>query len=103
MAGGVKVMVVSEEFVKQYFKGKDPLQQRINVEELIPGVTKLGTYQTWQIVGVYHTVRGFGFRRTRPEMLVPFWQTSWPQANIGVRTAVDPETMTKAIAAAVHT
>lgn len=54
-------------------------------------------------MGVYHTVRGFGFRRTRPEMLVPFWQTSWPQANIGVRTAVDPETMTKAIAAAVHT
>jgi putative ABC transport system permease protein len=102
-AKSVKVALVSEEFVKQYFKDKDPLAQRINVEELIPGVTKLGPYQTWQIVGVYHTVRGFGLRQTRPEILVPFWQIPWPQAAIGVRTAGDPETMTKIIAAAVHT
>ncbi len=41
-ANTVRVAMVSEEFVHKYFKGKDPLQQRINVEELIPGVTKLG-------------------------------------------------------------
>jgi putative ABC transport system permease protein len=102
-ASSVKVIVVSEEFVNKYLKGKDPLQQRINVEELIPGVTKLGPYITWQIVGVYHNVRAFGFRQDRPEMLVPFWQIPWPQANIGVRTAGDPEAMTKTIAGAVHT
>ena len=95
--------MVSEEFVKEFFKDKDPLQQRINVEELIPGVTRLGPYQAWQIVGVYHTVKSFSFRRTRSEILVPFWQSPWPQANIGVRTAGDPEIMTKTIAAAVHT
>lgn len=98
----VKVMMVSEEFVHKYLKDKDPLQQRINVEELIPGVTKLGPYIGWQIVGVYHNVRGFGFRQDYPEMLVPFWQIPWPQVAIGVRTAGDPETMTKTIAAAVH-
>jgi putative ABC transport system permease protein len=35
-------------------------------------------------------------------MDIPFWQIPWPSANIGVRTARDPETMSKEIAAAVH-
>jgi putative ABC transport system permease protein len=101
-ATSVKVCVVNEEFVKKYFKDKDPLQQRINVEEIIPGVTKLGPYQTWQIVGVVHNVRAGGFREDYPEIEIPFWQIPWPSANIGVRTAGDPDLMTKTIAAAVH-
>jgi putative ABC transport system permease protein len=101
-AGAVKVAVISEEFVNKYLKGKDPLQQRINVEELIPGVTKLGPYVSWQVVGVFHNMRAGGFRRDFPVIAVPFAQSPWPSANIGVRTAGDPETMTMAIAAAVH-
>ena len=79
-AATVKVAMVNEEFVQKYFKGKDPLQQRINVEELIPGVTKLGPYLTWQIVGVYHNVRGGDFRDDYPEIHIPFWQIPWPNA-----------------------
>ena len=101
-AGSVHVAMVNEEFVHKFFKGKDPLQQRINVEELIPGVTKLGPYISWQIVGVFHNVRAGGFREDFPEIEIPFWQIPWPSANIGVRTAGDPATMTKSIAAAVH-
>ena len=101
-ASSVRVAMVNEEFVQKYFKGKDPLQQRVNVEELIPGVTKLGPYITWQIVGVFHNWRGGGFRRDFPVITVPFPQSPWPSANIGVRTAGDPETMSKVIAAAVH-
>jgi putative ABC transport system permease protein len=101
-ANTVRVAMVSEEFVHKYFKGKDPLQQRINVEELIPGVTKLGPPVSWQIVGVYHNVRAGGFRQDYPEIEIPFWQIPWPSASIGVRTAGDPETMSRSIAAAVH-
>jgi putative ABC transport system permease protein len=101
-AGSVKVAMVDEEFVRKYLNGKDPLQQRINVEELIPGVTKLGPYVSWQIVGVFHNVRAGGFREDFPEIEIPFSQIPWPSANIGVRTAGDPEVMTKSIAAAVH-
>ena len=35
-------------------------------------------------------------------MQVPYAQIPWPRVNIGVRTAGDPETMTRTIAAAVH-
>ena len=93
-AASVHVAMVNEEFVQKYFKGKDPLQQRINVEELIPGVTKLGPPISWQIVGVFHNVRAGGFREDFPEIDIPFWQIPWPSASIGVRTAGDPATMT---------
>jgi putative ABC transport system permease protein len=100
--GAVKVAVVSEEFVNKYLKGKNPLDQRINVEQLIPGVTKLGPYVSWQVVGVFHNMRAGGFRRDFPIIIVPFAQSPWPGANIGVRTSGDPETMNNVIAAAVH-
>jgi putative ABC transport system permease protein len=101
-ASSVKVAVVNEDFVNKYFKGVDPLQQRVSVEQLIPGVTKLGPPVEWQIVGVYHNVRGGDLRNDRPEMEIPFWQIPWSGAGIGVRTANDPATMVKSIAAAVH-
>jgi putative ABC transport system permease protein len=101
-AGSLRVAMVSEEFVHKYLNGKDPLQQRLMVEELIPGVTKLGAPIAWQIVGVFHSVREFDFRENRSEIYIPFWQIPWPSANIGVRTAGEPETMMRSIAAAVH-
>jgi putative ABC transport system permease protein len=101
-ASSVKVAVVNEELVKRYLKGMDPLQQRLVVEQLIPGVTKLGPPVEWQIVGVYHNVRNRGLRQDNPEIYIPFWQIPWPSASIAVRTAEDPTAMTRSIAAAVH-
>jgi predicted permease len=101
-AGTVRVAMVNEAFVNKFFKGKDPLQQRLMVEELIPGVTKLGAAVSWQIVGEFHNVRSRGLREDNPEIAIPFWQIPWPNATIAVRTAGDPAQMTKSIAAAVH-
>jgi predicted permease len=101
-ASSVKVAVVNEEFAHKYLQGTDPLQQRLLVEQLIPGVTRLGPPVEWQIAGVFHNVRDFGLREDYPEMLVPFWQIPWPSAGIAVRTAEDPASMSKSVAAAVH-
>lgn len=35
-------------------------------------------------------------------MLIPFWQTPWPQAGFGVHTAEKPTSMLASIAAALH-
>jgi predicted permease len=101
-AASVHVAMVNEKFADKYFAGKDPLQQRINVEELIPGVTKLGPYITWQVVGVFNNVRAGGFRDDFPVIVIPFAQIPWPSANIGVHTSEDPATMLRSISAAVH-
>jgi putative ABC transport system permease protein len=37
-----------------------------------------------------------------PQIYVPFAQSPWPQAIVSVRTAIDPEKMIKALAAAIH-
>jgi putative ABC transport system permease protein len=101
-ASAVRVAVVNEEFVNRILKDSDTLQQRISVEQLVPGVTKLGEAVEWQIVGVYHNISQYGLRRERPEILVPFWQSPWPSANLGVATSGDPNLMLKTISAAVH-
>jgi putative ABC transport system permease protein len=98
LAGGAPVALVNEIFVKRYLEGVNPLTQRIAVEQLIPGVTKLGPYIEWQIVGVYHNVHNDGMvAEGFPEIDVPFWQSPWPSSSVAVRTSLDPATSTKSI------
>jgi putative ABC transport system permease protein len=102
-AGGMHVAIVNSALVKKYFPDVDPLTQQISVEQLIPGVTNLGPPINWQIVGVYENVRnggpkGDGF----PEIDVPFAQSPWPNVSMAVRTASDPDTMSKSIAAVIR-
>jgi predicted permease len=100
--GSVPVAIVNEAFVKKYLTGLDPLKQRLAVEQLIPGVTKLGPIIDWQIVGVYRNVHNGGVRGDGfPEINVPFYQSNWPGAGIAVRTTGDPASMTKSISAVV--
>ncbi len=103
VAGGLPVAVVNETFAKKYLANVDPLTQRLVVDQLIPGVTKLGPPVEWQIVGVYHNVHNGGVRGDGfPEIVVPFWQSPWPQAGLAVRTFSDPASMTKSITAVVR-
>lgn len=101
-ASNMRVALVNQDFVKRYLKGKDPLKERLSIEELIPGVQNLGPAVEWQIVGVFHNVRAGNLRQDFPEIDVPFAQSPSPDVNIGVRTAEDPVAMTKTLTAAVH-
>jgi putative ABC transport system permease protein len=96
------VAMVNEEFVRQFLQGKEPVGRRVNVKEILPGAQQLGPLQQWEIVGVFHDVRGGGWDHQRPEVDMPFAQSPWTDVNMGVRTAGDPAAMTKTIAAAVH-
>ena len=101
-AGGAHVAIVSENFATRYLGKADPLTQRVLVEQLIPGVTKLGPPIEWQIVGVFHDVRSGDLRQTsRAQIDVPFWQSPWPGASVSVRTSNDPAPLAKSISAAV--
>ena len=100
--GSMPVAIVNSELVKKYFPDVDPLTQRVSVEQVIPGVTKLGAPIQWQIVGVYENVRNGGPQRQFPEIDVPFAQSPWPSVNMAVRTAGDPASVSKSIAAVVN-
>lgn len=104
VAGSMRVAMVNENFVHRYLGGADPLRQRILVEELIPGVTKLGPPLEWQIVGVFRDVRAPEILKDSdyPEIDVPFYQSPWPGTVVAVRTSGDPAAMQKSIAGAIH-
>jgi putative ABC transport system permease protein len=99
-AGSTRVALINQRFANRFFPAADPLTQRISVEELIPGGTR-GKPLEWQIVGVFHNVRGAGFREDYSEIVLPFWQSPWPQTSMVVRTDGDPKSVIKSIAAAV--
>ena len=89
-AGGMRVAVVNEAFVKKIFPNLDPLTQRIMIEQMVPGQPKLGPATPWQIVGVYHNAKNGIHGEGYPEIDVPFTQSPWPQAIVAVRTAGNP-------------
>ena len=101
--GSQPVAIVNETFVQRYFQGVDPLTQRIIVDQLIPGVTRLGPPIEWQIVGVYRDVRNAGPRdRGFPEIDVPLAQSPWPGVTVAVRTAGEPVGLQRSIAEAIR-
>ncbi|MGB6545707.1 MAG: ABC transporter permease [Candidatus Acidiferrales bacterium] len=103
IAGGAHVAIVSEQFVRQYLSGAAPLTQSIIVGEVVPGANGPGAPIEWQIVGVSHDVRNRSLRNIDlPEMYVPFSQSPWPSAEIAVRTAGDPASVSTSIAGIVH-
>ena len=100
--GGPRVAMVNENFVRKFLSGVDPIGKRLLIEQLIPGVTKLGPTQDWEIVGVYHNVRSGGPRGDNyVEITVPFYQSPWPGVDMSVRTVSDPEAMPKSIAGVI--
>jgi putative ABC transport system permease protein len=99
----IKVAVVNEAFVNRFLKGTDPLQQRVLMEQEIPGLDKAGPVAEWQIVGVFHTVKSRNSREDNPEIDTPFWQEAYEISGIGVLTAQDPAAMVKSVQAALNT
>jgi putative ABC transport system permease protein len=97
-----RVAMVNQQFVKEYLKDLDPLKQRLAIEQIIPGVPKLGPLVEWQIVGVFHDVRSFGPRNEVPEIDVPFAQSLLPTVTIGIRTATAPAALMETVQSTVH-
>jgi putative ABC transport system permease protein len=50
--GTPPVAVINETMARTYFKGQDPIGQRILIQQIIPGQPALGPEIAWQVVGV---------------------------------------------------
>ena len=44
--------VINATMARRYFLGKDPIGQRILIQEIVPGKTQLGEEIPWEVVGV---------------------------------------------------
>jgi putative ABC transport system permease protein len=99
-ANSQPVVVVSEEFARQAWPGKDPLGKRvrrIRAGQIFPWMT---------VVGVVKDVKEdlFNYRINRPVWYVPYAQVenNFP-LNLVVRTRIDPKSLTAALRDVVRT
>ena len=78
-----------------------PLDQRIELNEAGSPPT-LAPQIEWKIVGIYHTINNSQELGdvSRPEVMLPFWQSPWLDAAVAVRTAGDPDAVRQDVAAA---
>ncbi len=103
-ATSTPVVMVSENFVKRYFPGMDPLAQRLVFPHVLANQKPQPSIE-WQVVGVFRDVHN-GNRLTdeiQPEVYVPFWQNPSRNVGLAVRTAMDPSLVAKSVRATVAT
>ena len=102
--GSVRVALVSQQFADRYLRDVDPLDQRIELNEA-GSPPMLAPQIEWKIVGIYHTINNSQELGdvSRPEVMLPFWQSPWLDAAVAVRTAGDPDAVRQDVAAAVRT
>jgi putative ABC transport system permease protein len=111
-----RVAVVNERFVRLFLDGRDPVGQRVAMDDIVPKVGNRalaggspgrpapGSRVEWHIVGVFRDVSNveqFGEPKA-PQMYVPFAQSPSSQAVVAVRTTTRPELLQPSLAAAVH-
>jgi putative ABC transport system permease protein len=100
--GGPWVVVVNQSFVDQFLQGKNPLAQRI-LPPPDDNQGKSSPPEEWQIVGVFQNIAN-GDRlsdKTRPQIILPFWQEPHRHAQLSVRSVVDTSAIADSVSDAV--
>jgi predicted permease len=97
------VLVINERLAKREFGGRDPIGERLLIQEIIPGKTELGSEIPWQVVGVVRDEKVNGIADDRSTgVYVSNEQSPVYFLTLNVRTNADPLALQKSIIAAVH-
>jgi putative ABC transport system permease protein len=98
-AESLPVVVVSQEFARQAWRGEDAIGKRVR------RIRAGQTFPWMTVVGVVHDVKEdlFNYRINRPVWYVPYaqFENNFP-VNLVMRATVDPTSLTRAVREAVH-
>jgi len=96
-------LVVNERLAKREFGDKNPIGERLLIQEIVPGKTELGPEIAWEIVGVVRDEKVNGVIDTQSTgVYVSNEQTPAYFQTLSVRTNVEPLTLQRSIVGAVH-
>jgi len=98
-ASSAHVVIVNETMAQRYWHGASPIGQRISFKNA------RGEPPSWmEIVGVVGDTKTAGLDAPpRPEFMLPFGQSVWPEADLVVRTSGDPRSLANAVRQEVRT
>jgi putative ABC transport system permease protein len=101
--GAPPVAVMNATMAKRYFKGENPVGERIDIEEILYGKPTLGPEIPWEVVGVIADEKINGLDDTRSAGLyVPYAQSPSAYVSLIVKGTTNPETMQQSIIHAVQ-
>ena len=102
VAGAPPVALINETFARREFPDENPIGQRIVVRAIVPGKTAFGREIAWEIVGVIagERVTGLG-DAISAGMYVSNQQSPTYGINLVVRASVPPQSLQRAVRAAV--
>ena len=96
-------LIINERFARRYFPEQDPIGQHILIQEIVPGKTELGPEISWEVVGMIRDEKIGGPADTQSAgVYVSNEQSPVYGMVLSVRASIDPLTLQKAIAAAIH-
>jgi putative ABC transport system permease protein len=97
LANARNVAVINEIFTKEYFKGENPLGQRIRIKELETGSDSVKN--SWfEVVGVVADIRGRGPEApVAPEIYIPYTFGGVHYVLFVIRTGITPASMVKSV------
>ena len=103
LKGTPPVTVINETMAKKYFPGKDPVGERILIQEIVPGKTQLGPEIPWEVVGVVadEKVNNLGDKSDNPGVYVSNEQSPVFFQSLVIRAAMDTSRLQQAIGKAV--
>jgi len=103
LKGTPPVTVINETMAKKYFPGKEPVGERILIQEIVPGKTQLGPEIPWEVVGVVadEKVNNLGDKSDNPGVYVSNEQSPVFFQSLVIRTAMDTSRLQQAIGKAV--
>jgi putative ABC transport system permease protein len=103
--GTPPVTVINETTSRRYFGGKNPLGQRILIQEIVPGKTQLGAEVPWEVVGVVadETVGDLDDQPdNNPGMYVAMEQSPVYSLGVVLRGAMDTALLREPIKKTMH-
>ncbi len=101
--GAPPVLVINERLAQRDFPNQDPVGQRLLIQEIVPGKTELGSEIGWEIVGVVHDEKVNGMADDRSAgVYVSNEQSPAYFMTLSVRASLEPLTLQKSIADAIH-
>jgi putative ABC transport system permease protein len=105
VADTMPVAVINETMAKTYFKGEDPIGERILIRQLVFGKSARGPEIPWQVVGVVkdEKVGGkvFSLGEDIPVVYVTFYQSPGTRISLVVRAAMNPSLLSETIEQAI--
>jgi putative ABC transport system permease protein len=101
--GSPPVAVINQAMATRYFANQDPIGQRLLIQGIVPGRPQLGPEIPWEIVGVIADERTSSLDRdVGPGVYVSMEQSPTYFVSAVVRARVEPESLQRAVSAAVH-